>query len=146
MITKWVIFRCYNCSLPLYAETGQKTKKCPGCNKVIKMKTVKKLKYVEDIEVAIEIVKQLKTPKDIREEILEKKLRPSRKKSTFQKVMEITKDLSEKSIIGFTESEFKNQLSDLGMNDGKIVELFNRLINEGYIYQKSIGHYKKVGD
>jgi DNA replicative helicase MCM subunit Mcm2 (Cdc46/Mcm family) len=110
------------------------------------MKIVKKLKYVDDIEVAIEIVKQLKTPKDIREEILEKKLKPSKKKSAFQKIMEIIDDLSEKSKIGFTESEFKSKLSNLGMNDDKMVELFNRLINEGYIYQKSIGHFKKVGD
>lgn len=110
------------------------------------MKIVKKLKYVDDIEVAIEIVKQLKTPKDIREEISEIKLRTSRKKSMFQKVMEIIEDLSEKFEIGFTESEFKNRISDLGMDDDKIVELFNRLVNEGYIYLKSIDHYKKVGE
>lgn len=110
------------------------------------MKIVKKLKYVDDIEIAVEIVKQLKTPKDIREEISEKKLKPSKKKSTYQKVMEIIEDLSENYEIGFTESEFKTKLSNLGMDDDKIVELFNRLINEGYIYQKSINHYKKVGD
>ena len=53
----------------MYADESQKTKKCPGCNKTINLKIVKKLKYVNDIQVAIEIIKQLKTPKEIREKI-----------------------------------------------------------------------------
>ena len=141
---RWIIFRCYRCRLPLYAEEGQKTKKCPGCNKIINLKIVKKIKFVDDIQTAREIIMQLKAPKDVREEIIKTLKRPVQKTSKLDELINIIKELSLKSDSGFTIDDLKNNTTHLDLDISQLEEILEKFLKEGYIYQKSIGHYKYI--
>ncbi|TFF88419.1 MAG: DUF1922 domain-containing protein [Promethearchaeota archaeon] len=138
------MFHCYNCGLPLYAEEFQKTKKCPNCNKTLNLRITKKLKYVDDLKLAIEIIKQLKAPEDVRKEILDNKESKRNRKPIFKRIIDIIQELSDKSEDGFSKSDLRKRLNEFGFDDDKFQELLNKLIYEGYIYELRFDHYKII--
>ncbi|MHA1269755.1 MAG: hypothetical protein ACTSPY_08235 [Candidatus Helarchaeota archaeon] len=92
----------------------------------------------------MEIVKQLKVPKDIREEILKEKVLPHKKLSNFENILKMVKEISISKVDGFTIDELKEKAVYLGLTDEEIEDIMNKLLNEGYIYQKTIGHFKLI--
>ncbi|MBD3229062.1 MAG: DUF1922 domain-containing protein [Candidatus Lokiarchaeota archaeon] len=138
------MFNCYKCGTPLYAEEFQKTKKCPNCNKTINLRIAKKLKYVDDLKLAVEIVKQLKAPEEVRKEIINNRKKETRKKPVFRRILAIIKKLSDRYERGFTKAQLKDELDEFGFNNDKFQKLLNKLIYEGYIYELRYDHYKMI--
>ncbi|MHA1311303.1 MAG: hypothetical protein ACTSWR_02470 [Candidatus Helarchaeota archaeon] len=71
-------------------------------------------------------------------------MKSTSKQSKLENIIKIIKELSKSSKNGFTLEEFKLKIENLGIIEDKFEELFNNLINEGYLYQVSLGHYKSI--
>ena len=87
-------------------------------------------------------MKQLKTPKEIRQEIINELPKYETKKPFFNELISIIKLLSDEKPDGFTDLDLKNRMIDHELDDNKVMELLDQLLREGYIYEKKIGYYK----
>lgn len=56
----FIIFRCPHCFIPQYIKEGQKTRKCPQCNKTINISKVWIRGKTDDIQEAVKIIQSLK--------------------------------------------------------------------------------------
>lgn len=56
----FLIFKCPNCSIPQYIKEGQKTRKCPQCNKIIQISKAWIRGKTDDIQEAVQIIQKLK--------------------------------------------------------------------------------------
>ncbi|MHA1410309.1 MAG: DUF1922 domain-containing protein [Candidatus Odinarchaeia archaeon] len=60
---KYKVIMCPHCKTPFYIKTGQKTKKCPSCNKTLTIEKIKVIYSTDDVEDALTKVIHLKNPK-----------------------------------------------------------------------------------
>ncbi|MHA1730118.1 MAG: DUF1922 domain-containing protein [Promethearchaeota archaeon] len=60
MYSHYKIIRCNKCGLPQYVKEGQKTRKCPNCNKTINLRKVIVLERTNDLKSAVLLVQKLK--------------------------------------------------------------------------------------
>ncbi len=64
IFTEYKIIHCPHCGLPQYVKVGQKSRKCPGCNKNINLTKVIIILRTKDLQKAIDIVQNLKMKKN----------------------------------------------------------------------------------
>ena len=90
-MTQYKIFQCPRCGTFLYCPDTQKTKKCPSCQKNFTINRLKILKFTNTLQDAVFLIKNLKVPAEIRDQIYPISEKPLESKSKIDKLFDFIK-------------------------------------------------------
>ncbi|MHA1131786.1 MAG: DUF1922 domain-containing protein [Candidatus Helarchaeota archaeon] len=142
-MNQYKIFRCPNCQTLIYCAAHQKTRTCPFCQKIIRLKNQPILKVTNSLKETIFVIQKLKLPPYLRQEIstyqIDSQKSNSKRELFLQKILQIQNQASDQAI---DEKLFIEELKNAGFPESWILKQLTKLDKQGLLIHLSKGQIK----